>query len=409
MVKKVIFMVMDGLADRPIKEYGYKTPLEKANTPNLDELAKRAQCGQVYTVGNGIRPGSDTSHLSILGYSIDKYHIGRGAIEVSGVEMDFRPGDIAFRGNLGTVDENLNIIDRRAGRVRDTSPFTKAIDGMEIEGIKFIVKPATAHRAGVVMRGKGLSSAITDADPHEEGKPICEVKATDGTKEAEFTARVLNKFLRESYEVLKNLEENKKRREEGLLEANFLLVRGASDCPNLPNFKEKYNMNSCCIAGAGMYKGVGVLLGMDLIKVDGANGLADTNLKGKFETAIKMLEDYEFIFVHVKAFDNIAEDGNFEGKKDFIERTDKYIKIISDGLKDDVLLVITADHTTPCELKAHSADAVPIMFVGETVRVDDVNSFGERSCAKGNLGTIIGKDIMPAILNVMGQLPLTGA
>jgi len=408
MINRIICVIYDGLGDRPIEQFGWKTPLEAANTPNFDEIARRSQCGLMHTLGRGIRPGSDVSHLEIFGYPVSKYYTGRGPIEVAGLGIQLQQGDIAFRGNFGTVDAQWNILDRRAGRIRDVDEFADAINGLEIDGVTFIVRPGTGHRAGVVMRGKGLSSAVTDADPHEEGQPVMEVKPKDDSEEARFTASVLNKFLKVSYEILNNLEVNKKRIEEGKFPANFILMRGAGLYPSMPEFSQKYGLKACCIAGGGLYKGIGAFLGMDLIHVKGATALPDTDIKGKFTAAVKALEKYDFVFVHVKATDSLAEDGNPVGKKEFIERIDKELGIFLD-LPRDTLLVMAADHSTACELKAHSADPVPVAFCCESIRADDVCTYGERSFAKGGLGFIEGKDIMPHILNIMGRLHLIGA
>jgi 2,3-bisphosphoglycerate-independent phosphoglycerate mutase len=408
MIQKTICLIFDGLGDRPIKEFGGKTPLEAAHTPNFDSIAKKSLCGVMQTLGRGVRPGSDVSHLAIFGYPLEQYYTGRGPIEVAGLGIQLQEGDVAFRGNFGTVDSSWNILDRRAGRIRVVDEFAQAIDGLTIDGIQCIVKPGTAHRAGVVLRGEGLSSAISDADPHEEGKPVLTVHPLDDSSEAAFTANVLNKFMRKSYEILDALASNKKRSTDGLFPANFLLLRGAGVYPSMPKFNEKYALKSCCIAGGGLYKGIGAFLGMNLIHVDGATALPDTNVEGKFKTALEMLDKYNFIFVHVKATDSLAEDGNPEGKKSFIEKCDKAMALLT-NLPDDVLLVVTADHSTACELKAHSADPVPVIFSNPSVRSDSVIKFSERACAEGGFGYVEGKDIMPQVMNLMGKLHLIGA
>ena len=411
MIKRVLMLICDGLGDRPVKELGNKTPLEAAKTPNLDKLASGAECGLMHTLGRGFTPGSDTAHLTIFGYPIDKYYSGRGPIEVAGLGLKLEGGDVALRGNFGTVDENMMIKDRRAGRILEVEPLTKAIDGMEVDGIKFIVKPGTAHRAGVIMRGEGLSGNIIDADPHVPDVPIRTVTPTDDTKEAKHTAEVLNKFLLKAHKVLKDHPFNAERVKDGKLPANFLLVRGGGQYISLPSFKERYALTSCCIAGGGLYKGVAAFLGMDIIDVPGATGLPDTDIEAKFKTSLEKLDSYDFVFTHVKAADSLSEDGNWEGKRDFIEKIDRAAALLT-NLPDDVMLVVTADHSTASEMKAHSADPVPIMFYGgggESIRIDKVTEFNERACAEGGLGYIVGLDVMPQIQNILGTLHLVGA
>lgn len=408
MLKKVFLVICDGLGDRPLRELGGKTPLEAARTPNLDRLASESECGLMYTLGRGLVPGSDTAHLAILGYEREKYYAGRGPIEVAGLGLRLQQGDVALRGNLGTVDEKLTIVDRRAGRIRVVEPLTKSLDGMEIDGVTFIIKPGTAHRAGVIMRGERLSDAIIDADPHKPDLPVRKVTPTDRSTEARRTADVLNKFLARAHEILKTHPYNEERVANGELSANYLLVRGAGQYNVVPNFLERYGLSACCIAGGGLYKGIGAYLGMDVMELPEATGLPDTDVEKKFQAGLGNLQKYDFVFVHVKAADSLGEDGNFEGKRDFIEKVDQAAELLV-RLPDEVLLIITGDHSTPCSQKSHSADPIPILFRGFGVRVDDVTSFGERSCSRGNLGVLEGKDIMAQVLNLMGKSPLVGA
>ncbi|MCL2680792.1 MAG: 2,3-bisphosphoglycerate-independent phosphoglycerate mutase [Coriobacteriia bacterium] len=411
MITKTIFVIFDGLGDRPIPAFDGQTPLEYAHTPNLDALAARSICGLMHPLGRGVRPGSDVSHLAIFGYPLEKYYTGRGPIEVAGLGksgLAMQAGDVALRGNFGTVDAQGNIIDRRAGRISDVTPFAAAIDGMVVDGVRCRVIAGTAHRAGVVLQGKGLSAAISDADPHAEGHPVAAVRPLDDSKEAAFTAEVLNTFMRTSHETLSGLAINEQRSAAGQLPANFLLVRGAGVYPSMPAFNEKYDLKSCCIAGGGLYKGIGAFLGMDIIEVAGATALPDTDIAAKFAAAVQMTENYDFVFVHVKAADSLAEDGNFEGKKTFIERADAAAALFS-NLPDDTLLVMTADHSTACELKAHTADPVPLMLCNPSVRIDAVSQFSERACMQGGLGQLDAANIMPEVLNMMGKLPLVGA
>lgn len=407
-VNKVIFLIFDGLGDRPIKEFGYKTPLEMADTDNFDKIASKSICGLSNALGKGIRPGSDVSHLAIFGYPMEQYYSGRGPIEAAGIGIDLMKGDVAFRGNFGTVDNDWKILDRRAGRIENVEIFSDAINGMKIDGVEIIVKAGTAHRAGIVFRGDGLSANISDVDPHEDGKQVMLAKPKDDTSEAKFTANIVNKFLEYSHDILNNLDENKTRIKYGAMPANFLLMRGAGIYPIMPTFEERYKLKACCIAGGGLYRGIGRFLGMDLIDVEGATALPDSNIFNKFSAAKKALSQYDFVFVHVKAADSLAEDGNYIGKKKFIEKCNRAMEEFLD-LPDDILLVITADHSTACELKAHSADPVPIMFCSPHVRIDNVTEFNERTCAQGGLGHVVGHDIMLEIMNIMGKLPLIGA
>lgn len=404
---KVIFIVCDGLGDRPIAALDRKTPLEAAYTPNLDRLAQGGISGAMHTIGMGIKPGSDTAHLALFGYDPKTYYTGRGPFEVAGIGMNVKQGDICFRVNMGTVDNDLLIVDRRAGRIADSSEFARLFDNSRINGVKFFLKNSVSHRLGLIMRGEKLSANITDADPHKTGVKVLTIKPKDNTIAAKFTAQTLNKFLAKSYKKLKTLSLNKKRIKEGKLPANYLLVRGAGIYPEMPSLQEKYGLKAVCLAGAGLYKGVGRILGMETPHIKGATGKPDSNIAAKIIKVKQLYQQYDFFFVHFKGADTLGEDGDYMGKIKYIEKIDKAIKPLFQ-LKH-CLIVLTADHSTPCALKSHSADDVPLTIYGENVRDDDVNRFNERDCAKGRLGHITGLNLMPIIIDLMGLAELFGA
>lgn len=410
MLKKAILVICDGLGDKPIKELDNLTPLEAAYTPNIDYFTNQAETGAMYTLGRGVVPGSDVAHLALFGYKPEIYYSGRGPIEAYGIALQLKDGDVAFRGNFGTIDSNGIITDRRAGRITDVVTPAEAIDGLEIDGIKFIVKPGTAHRGVVVMRGEGLSSSISSIDPKKTGVAFKKSIPLDNSKEAKFTASVLNKFTQQSISILKDLKWNKERENKGEFPANIALLRGAGKFKSIPSFKERYNFKSACIAGGGLYKGIGSMLGMDVIDIEGATALPNTNVLNKFSKAVELINSntYDFIFIHVKPTDSLAEDKKPIEKKDFIEKIDRAFSVFK-NLNSDTLLVLTADHSTPSVFGTHSADSVPLMFYGDGVRVDDIRTYSERTCYKGSAGIMNGEDLMPHIQNLLGKLPLSGA
>lgn len=397
MKKKIVLIICDGLGDLPVKELVNKTPLEAAKTPNLDKLARQGICGTMLARGDKIYPESHTAHLGLFGYDPKVYGIGRGPFEAAGIAMKLQPGDICFRANMGTVDDNLVIIDRRAGRIDDTSEFANLFNKTKINNITFILKKATGYRIGLVMRGKNLSANITDGDPHKTGEKVLSIKPKDETKTAALTAKTLNEFLKISHEKLKKLPSNIKREKENKLVANYFLVRGAGVYPKIPGFKKKYGLKAACIAGAGLYKGIGKILGMKVIEAKGATGKPDTNLKAKIGALKKYYQNFDFFYVHFKSTDSFGEDGNWIGKKEFIE------KKIDPALKPlfklkNVLIAVTADHSTPCKLKDHSIDPVPLLIWSKGIKADKTNYFNEKECKKGSLGLISGLDLMPKLL-----------
>ncbi|SCG84954.1 2,3-bisphosphoglycerate-independent phosphoglycerate mutase 1 [Methanobacterium congolense] len=403
-------MIMDGMADRPIKELGYKTPLETAKTPNMDKMAKIGICGLMDPIKPGIRAGSDTSHISILGYDPYTVYTGRGPFEAAGVGVDVLPGDIAFRCNFSTADENGIITDRRAGRIREgTDKIAETINSMELEeGVEVIFKESTGHRAVLVLRGEGLSDKISDADPKHEGKAPKEVVPLEETAEARKTAELLNKFIQKSHKLLKDHPVNLKRIEEGENPANIIIPRGAGAVPHVQPFGEKYGLKPVCIAETGLIKGIGKIAGMDLVDIDGATGGIDTNLEniqdGILETASK---DYDFLLINVDGADEAGHDGQMEEKVKFIEKADS---IVGEIMKlEDVYYILTADHSTPISVMDHTGDPVPIVIKGPEVRVDDVEEFNERSVTRGGLCRIRGNNIMDILMDLMNRSTKFGA
>ena len=397
-MKKIVLIIIDGLGDRPILALGNKTPLEAAKTPNLDWLAENGICGLAKLKFRGATPTSEEGHFSLFGYNPETYKIKRGIITATGTGMKAKKGDVALRGNFATVDGKLNMVDRRAGRIKNPAPLIKALNGMKIDNVRFLLKSATEHRVGIIMRGKNLSPNISDGDPFygKLGKRARKIIPLDKSSKAAFTAKTLNKFLEKARLILKNHSLNKKREKLGLTPANYILTRGASFLPNLPSFKKKYKLRACCIAGKFLYKQIGRILGMDLIKVNGANGLPNTNLKGKIQAVKKALGKYDFIFLHIKATDSLAEDGNFKGKKAFIEKIDKSLRPLL-NLKN-TLIVVTADHSTCCLVKRHCSEPVPVLISGK--KQDLVKEFSERACKRGKLGKIKQINLMKKVLRL---------
>lgn len=405
---RVLLLIGDGMGDRPIPELNFKTPLEYANTPNMDRLAKEGECGILDPIDVGIRAGSDTSHLAFLGYDPYKTYTGRGPFEAAGIGMDVQSGDISFRCNFATVDESMKVIDRRAGRIEQgTEKLAKDLNGLEIEGVTFYFKESVGHRAALVMRGKDLGCNITDIDPHKEGEKIIEPKAQD--KESKISAKLLYRFVQESYKILKDHPVNKERKKEGKLPANIILPRGGGVAPHLVRFQDKYNLTSCCIVEVGLIKGIGKYLGMDLIDVVGATGGLDTDLDAIGKALLEAVNNYQFVLGNVKGPDVAGHDRDYQAKVKIIERIDKMLGEILNNLSREVLIVLTADHSTPVALGDHSGDAVPIVFWGGGVRVDEVKSYGEREVAKGGLGRIKALNVMNIITNLIGVAEKFGA
>lgn len=397
---KIIFLIIDGLADKPIGEFSFKTALEAASIPNFDFLASESRCGILIPLPGEKHPSSETAHFAIFGYNLEKEFPGRGPLEALGLNISLRGDEVIFRANFATLDSRGNLKDVRAGRIKNTETLCRSINNIEIDGVVFKVFPSLEHRAVVLLEGEGITDQVWGNDPHKLppfkiGVPLLPFKPKNQTKEAIFTAKVLEKYLQQVQKILKNHPVNLEREKNGQLPANTLLLREGGRFFKVESFKERYKIKSCCIAGAPLYKGIARFLGMDIIEVKGADGTPQTNLEGKLQEAKKALAFYDFVFVHIKACDLFGEDGDCLGKIKFIEKIDSYLPKLLEGNFDK--LVITADHATPCILKAHSGDPVPCL-VYDKKHKDNVKRFTEKDCLNGRLGKLYGDELLRLVL-----------
>ncbi len=388
--KKIVLLVMDGLGGLPMQDGGL-TELETAKTPNMDRLAAEGVLGRTIPVRPGITPGSGPAHLALFGYDPLIYDIGRGVLEAFGVGLYVKPGDVAIRGNLCTLDKDGNISDRRAGRIpnEEALPVIEKMKQIEIPGVEIVVKHVKEYRFTVVMRGEGLDPRIGDTDPQKTGVPPLPVTAEDPA--AEKTARLYQEFVDKTCEVLK--DEPK---------ANGATLRGFATNPSLITYQEAYGLKAACIAVYPMYRGVSSLVGMDVVEFEGEYP------EDEFKAAARVWDQHDFLFIHIKKTDSMGEDGNFDGKVKIIESVDQALPTLL-GLKPDVLM-ITGDHSTPARMRMHSWHPVPfLLWSPELGMQDEQTSFGERACTKGDLGTFQATEVMSLALAHAGRMNKYGA
>ncbi len=403
---KILLIIADGLGDRPFDSLGGKTSLEAADKPNLNTLAREGMIGLIDPIRPGIIPGSDTSHLNYLGYDPFKYYTGRGPFEAMGTGLTLRGGDIAFRANFATINEQGTIIDRRAGRIREgTSELAKRLN-MKIEGVEILFKEGTEHRAALVLRGEGISTEVTDNDPHADNlKPKDIVPTSEKGKK---TAHILNEFYKQSLRILKDAPLNVKRRSNGIKEANAILYRGGGEVPSLPNFKEKYSLDGGFIAGVALVSGICKLVGLKDFTPEGVTGSIDTDVKKKFAAAVEALKEVDFVLVNVKGTDIAGHDGNGVVKKEFIEKIDAALKDTVIKVRNEIVLCFTGDHSTPASAKEHTSDPVPILLRYPGCRKDGVGEFDEIKAKDGYL-RLQGSDLMNVLLSSANRAEKYGA
>ncbi len=401
---KCLLVICDGMADRPLKALSGRTPLEAANTKNLDAIAKGGICGIVDTIAPGIKPGSDTAHLAILGYDPITSYTGRGPFEAAGVGLDVKPGEIALRCNFATVDDSGIVVDRRAGRISEgTNELATAINNITVPGVNFMFKESTGHRGALVLSGGEFSDKITDSDPHKEGVKVREVDSLEESVTAQTTAAGLNSFIKESQKVLESHPVNVKRIQEGRRPANILLLRGAGVAPSLVPFGEKYGLKGGCIATVALVRGVGRFCGLEVLDADPSTGIAELG-----SIALEAMDEFDFVLFNIKAADDATHDGNVQKKVKAIEKIDSVLAGFHEFAQENYLAILS-DHTSSITLKNHTGDPVPVVIAGPEVRTDDVSTFSERSAARGGLCRIKGPDIMNILIDLMNRSEKFGA
>lgn len=402
--KAIVLIIMDGLGDRPSSKFNGKTPMESAYMPNMNKMARNSISGLMHPFREGVVCGSDTSHLSILGYDPEKYYTGRGPFEALGLGMKVEPGDIAFRANYATR-EGKTITDRRAGRIeKSTSQLSRGIS-FKVDDVEIQVASGVEHRAALLMKGSGLSDKVKDTDPHEAGKPYNDPDFVH--EEGRKTSYILKNYMERARIILDSHPFNEELKKNGKLQANELLLRGAGIAPRLENFGKKYGLKAGYIIGIPMIKGLAEMIGMERINVEGMTGSVNTNYRGKIKAIVDGIEKYEFILVNIKATDVAAHDRDPVLKREVMERIDEAMEPLS-ALKDRALLVFTGDHSTSSVSGEHTGDPVPIMFYTDDINKRESESFNERSCGKTGF-SLRGQNVMDYALQISERLEKYGA
>lgn len=411
---KALVIICDGMGDRPSKNLGGLTPLQAARSEGMDWVARNGECGLMDPISPGIVPGSDTSHLAILGYDPTKYYAGRGAYEALGIGMDVKPGDVAFRCNFATVSNDGIVVDRRAGRISSEeaealSEGLKEVELKTVPGVKVRFVHTVEHRGILLLSGDGLSPNVTDVDLHATGVKYGECVAKDGSEDAKRTAMAVNEFVNISKKLLDNHPINASRKTSGKNPANILLPRGAGSKPSMEPFNEKHKVRGAAVAAGPVYRGIFKAAGLTLATVKGATATVSTDVNAKFEAAINLLKDHDIVFLHIKGTDSASHDRDSGAKVNMIRRIgdaiSRYVKEID---VSSTYLVLTSDHSTPVDIGEHRADPVPIAIAGPDVRKGLTEYYDELSCARGILGRIKGIELMPILTSFLGKFDMFG-
>ncbi len=381
---KYIVILGDGMADKPIDELDGKTPLEYAKTPMMDALASMGELGMVHTVPTGMKPGSDTANLSVLGYNPKKYYSGRSPLEALSIGVPMKDTDIALRCNIVTLSEeeenyeDKRIIDHSSDEIstEDAAILLEAVrKELETDTYKFYVGTSYRH---LLIWDKG--EVVELVQPHDV------LGQTIGDKLPE--NKDLREMMKKSYEILANHPINIERKKKGLNPANSCWFWGAGTKPALSSFEDKTKKKGAMISAVDLLKGIAVGASMNVITVEGANGGLHTNYEGKAEAAVKVLTEdgYDFVYVHVEAPDEMGHQGSVDKKVKAIENLDEHvIKPIVQGMNDageDYRLVILPDHPTPICIRTHTGDDVPYLLFDSKKKEEHTWKYNEREAAQ---------------------------
>jgi len=408
---KGILVLLDGLGDLPHKLLNNKTPLEDAKIPNMDFFVARGEMGYMYSVKPGFVPESDEAVVSIFGNEL--FSSTRGQIEAKGAGLKLVRGDLAFRVNFATIDslEKGNIIDRRAGRTLTTEEaeiLSMALNKIKLP-VKFLFEPTIQHRAVLIFKG-GFSDDITGNDTtYLQGKAgnadkITRINPLNDDENSIYTANIVNEFLNKSYEILKNHPVNINREKKGLMPANFLLIRGPGiEIPQLKLYRKWL-----AVAYTPLEKGIASLSGMDVFsfdypKLEGLDsyenlyeGLVKA-CKFSIQTIKNNYKKYDYAYIHIKETDLPGHDNKPLEKKEMIEYIDQTLFnfLRKFAPQNKIKIIVTGDHSTPCKLKKHSADPLPVLFYNDSIPRE--KHFSEASARIGSLGRIEGKDLLKKV------------
>ncbi len=378
--EKTLLIICDGMPDAEDKNGN--TPLSTSYHPGLDFLAKNGLIG-LLDLKYEKSADTDEGVLKILGCYDDSYP-GRGYIEALATNIEINKGDVCFRANFATLDNDGMLIDRRAGRDETgLAELTKKLDGIEIDNIRFSVCRAVGHRLAIVMHrldGKPLSWNIESNDPKKTGVAVKQIAAK--TPNGKITASALNKFLRRITKILNDHPINAQRK----IPANTILIRNVGHPTKTESFEQRYNKKACVIGYHSTIEGVAKFLQMDFIRPPGATGSEDTDLTTKTNTAIDALKNYDFVLLHVNAFDTLSHDKKRGEKTAFIERFDQLVvrKILDRIDLNKTIVAVTSDHYSNSLTKdyAHSTEPVPFVVCGNGINASGVEKYDEKNAAK---------------------------
>lgn len=390
------------MSDEPLEEYGGKTPLQMARKPHIDWLAENGVTGRLITVPDSMHPGSEIANLAVLGYDVEKVFEGRGVLEAASMGVELSGGDLAMRCNLICI-ENEKIKNHSAGHIssEEASELISFLnDNMNSHLYRFYSGVSYRHLL-VLKNGK---KDLICTPPHDvPGALFQDVMIKPGNEQSKETASLLNGLILESQKLLKDHPINKKRISEGKDPANSIWPWSPGYKPQMPTLGEMFGLNKAAVISAvDLIQGIGVYAGMNVIRVEGATGLYNTNYEGKAKATIDALREHDLVYLHIEASDEAGHEGDVELKTRTIEYLDqrvvKYILEETGRMNEEVAIAVLPDHPTPCALKTHTREPVPVIIYRPGMVPDRVKVYDEFSVTEGALGTMKGREFMETFL-----------
>ena len=394
---KYAIVLGDGMADLPIEALGNKTPLEYAKTEYLDRLSAKSEIGMVHTIPDGMKPGSDTANLSVIGYDPKIYYSGRSPLEALSIGVPMKESDIALRCNIVTISEEENIpfeqrtiIDHSSDEIstEDCAVLLEAVkQELQSEIYQFYVGTSYRH---CLIWDKGQVVELTP--PHDVLGRVIEPYLPED--------RVLYEMMKKSYDILVCHPLNEERRKKGLKPANCCWFWGAGTKPLLADFEQLHHKKGVMISAVDLLKGIAVGAGMDNIEVEGANGGLHTNYEGKAQAAVKALTEdgYDFVYIHVEAPDEMGHQGSVEKKVKAIENIDaRVIKPLLEGLDasgEEYRVLVLPDHPTPICVRTHTAEDVPYLLYDSSEKVENNCLYNEKDAAQTGIRVEKGHELI---------------
>jgi 2,3-bisphosphoglycerate-independent phosphoglycerate mutase len=402
---RYIIILGDGMADEPIEKLGGKTPLMAANTPHIDALARLGKSGHLVTVPSDMPAGSEIANMGVMGYDVHTVYEGRGVLEAASIGVEIRPGDLGMRCNLICIHEGT-IKNHSAGHI-STEEAAELIqflnENLSTDKIKFY--PGVSYRHLLVIEGGNKQVKCTP--PHDvPGTDFRNVLVEPIEQEGQETASVLNELILKSQELLANHPINLKRIAAGKDPANSLWPWSPGYKPQMPTMKEMYGVEkSAVISAVDLIQGIGVYAGMEVLKVEGATGLYDTNYEGKAQAAIDALNNgANLVYLHIEASDEAGHEGDVDLKVKTIEYLDsRIVKPIMEAAKtmsEPLAIGLLPDHPTPCAIRTHTHDSIPFVIYRPGDEPDGVDVYNEESAKAGAYGTLAGNGFIRALLGV---------